>query len=485
VTHAFDPAKRWLALYVLCCGVLMIVLDTTIVNVALPSIKTDLGFSETSLVWVVNAYLLTFGGFLLLGGRLGDLYGHRKWFLIGLVLFTGASVACGLARSQELLVAARAVQGLGGAVVTAVALSLIMDLFTEEGERAKAMGIYGFVCAAGGSIGVLLGGVLTTLSWHWIFLVNLPIGIAVFVLSRQLLPESPGKGAGQSLDVVGAISVTLSLMLAVYAIVNGNEAGWLSLQTLGLLGMAAVLLAAFLVIEARIAQPLMPLSLFHSRNVSTANVIATLWAASMFAWFFISALYLQIVLEYTPMQVGLAFLPADLIMAVLSLGISAKLVMRFGLKPPMTVGLVLGGIGLLLYILAPVDGNYWLHVFPGMVLLGLGGGVAFNPLLLAAMNDVKPEDSGLASGVVNTAFMMGGALGLAILASLADARTDALLATGVDHKTALTEGYHLAFLVGGLFALLAAGLGALLIRSRHARDKQPEADNKTATAPVA
>jgi EmrB/QacA subfamily drug resistance transporter len=481
VTHAFDPARRWLALYVLCCGVLMIVLDTTIVNVALPSIKSDLGFSDTSLVWVVNAYLLTFGGFLLLGGRLGDLYGHRRIFLIGLVLFTAASVICGIASSQALLVGARAVQGLGGAVVTAVALSLIMDLFTEDGERAKAMGIYGFVCAAGGSIGVLLGGVLTTWSWNWIFLVNLPIGVAVFLFSRQLLPESPGKAEGQSLDVAGAIAVTLSLMLAVYAIVDGNHAGWQSLQTLGLLGAALVLMIAFLVIEARVAQPLMPLALFRSRNVSTANVVATLWAAAMFAWFFISALYLQIVLQYTPMQVGLAFLPADLVMAVLSLGISAKLVMRFGLKPPLAIGLLLAGIGLLLYTLAPVDGNYWLHVFPGMVLLGLGGGVAFNPLLLAAMNDVKPEDSGLASGMVNTAFMMGGALGLAILASLADARTGALLAAGVEKSQALTEGYHLAFLVGGLFAIVAAVLGAWLIRDRQPAPDAPE-NNEAAAA---
>lgn len=481
MTPALDPARRWLALYVLCCGVLMIVLDTTIVNVALPSIKSDLGFSDTGLVWVVNAYLLTFGGFLLLGGRLGDLYGHRRFFLIGLVLFTAASVICGIAGSQALLVGARAVQGLGGAVVTAVALSLIMDLFTEDGERARAMGIYGFVCAAGGSIGVLLGGVLTTWSWNWIFLVNLPIGVAVFLFSRRLLPESPGKAEGQSLDVAGAIAVTLSLMLAVYAIVDGNHAGWQSLQTLGLLGAALALMIAFLVIEARVAQPLMPLALFRSRNVSTANVVATLWAAAMFAWFFISALYLQIVLQYTPMQVGLAFLPADLVMAVLSLGISAKLVMRFGLKPPLAIGLLLAGIGLLLYTLAPVDGNYWVHVFPGMVLLGLGGGVAFNPLLLAAMNDVRPEDSGLASGMVNTAFMMGGALGLAILASLADARTGALLAAGVEKSQALTGGYHLAFLVGGLFAIVAAVLGAWLIRDRQPAPATPGNNEAAAT----
>ena len=291
MTHNIEGRKRWLALVVLCMGVLMIVLDTTIVNVALPSIAADLGFSETALGWVVNAYMLTFGGFLLLGGRLGDLYGHRKLFLAGITLFTLASLACGLAASQVMLVCARAVQGLGGAVVSAVSLSLIMNLFTEEGERAKAMGVYGFVCAGGGSIGVLLGGLLTNLlSWHWIFLVNLPIGIAVYAMCITLLPAARGHAHGERLDVAGATTVTASLMLAVYAIVNGNEAGWLSAQTIGLIAVALVLLGAFLAIEARVVHPLMPLKLFALRNVATANVVGVLWAAAMFAWFFISAL---------------------------------------------------------------------------------------------------------------------------------------------------------------------------------------------------
>jgi EmrB/QacA subfamily drug resistance transporter len=261
--------KRWLALMVLCLGVLMIVLDTTIVNVALPSIRTDLGFSETSLVWVVNAYMVTFGGLLLLGGRLGDLYGHRKLFLLGIILFTLASAACGLADTQTLLIIARAVQGMGGAVVSAVALSLIMNLFTEPGDRAKAMGVYGFVCAGGGSIGVLLGGLLTNaFSWHWIFLVNLPIGVAVYALCIGLLPDARGQAHGERLDVAGAITVTTSLMLAVYAIVNGNEAGWTSMQTLGELGAALALLAIFIGVEARVRDPLMPLALFRLRNVA-------------------------------------------------------------------------------------------------------------------------------------------------------------------------------------------------------------------------
>ncbi|MBX3587040.1 MAG: DHA2 family efflux MFS transporter permease subunit [Ramlibacter sp.] len=457
--------QRWLALMVLCLGVLMIVLDTTIVNVALPSIRQDLKFTETSLVWVVNAYMLTFGGFLLLGGRLGDLFGHRRMFLAGIVLFTLASLACGVAHSQGLLVAARAVQGLGGAVVSAVALSLIMNLFTEPGERARAMGVYGFVCAGGGSIGVLLGGLLTsTLSWHWIFLVNLPIGVAVYALCLRLI--APGAGsAGQRLDVAGALTVTLSLMLAVYGVVNGNEAGWRSGQTLGLLGAAALLMAAFIAIESRVAAPLMPLALFRLRNVSTANVVGVLWAAAMFAWFFISALYLQLVLGYSAMQVGLAFLPANLIMAAFSLGLSARIVMRFGIRGPLATGLGLAAVGLLLFAQAPAGGQFAVHVLPGMLLLGLGAGIAFNPLLLAAMSDVSPADSGLASGVVNTAFMMGGALGLAVLASLAAARTTGLLARGVALPLALNGGYQTAFVVGAVFAGVAALLSALLIRT--------------------
>ncbi|WP_175224769.1 MFS transporter, partial [Achromobacter ruhlandii] len=431
MTHGIQGKQRWWALMVLCLGVLMIVLDTTIVNVALPSIREDLHFTETSLVWVVNAYMLTFGGFLLLGGRLGDLLGHRRMFLAGLVLFTVASLACGLARGQGLLIAARAAQGLGGAVVSAVSLSLIMNLFTEAGERARAMGVYGFVCAGGGSLGVLLGGLLTsTLSWHWIFLVNIPIGVAVYALCLRLLPAARGTAGGGKLDVAGALTVTASLMLAVYAVVNGNEAGWTSAQSLGLLGAAALLMALFLAIEARVAEPLMPLALFRLRNVATANVVGVLWAAGMFAWFFVSALYMQLVLGYDAMQVGLAFLPANLIMAAFSLGLSAKLVMRFGIRGPLATGLLMAALGLALFARAPVDGGFTADVLPGMLLLGLGAGIAFNPMLLAAMSDVEPSQSGLASGVVNTAFMMGGALGLAVLASLAAARTAALAGAG-------------------------------------------------------
>src|SRR6266511_2544868 len=387
-----DDRTRWLALYVLCLASLMIVLDVTIVNVALPSIRKDLGFSETSLAWVVNAYLLTYGGLLLLGGRLGDLFGHRRLFIFVIAFFTGASLLCGLATSQGFLVAARAVQGIGGAVASAVSLSLVMTLFTEQGDRAKAMGVFGFVAAGGGSIGVLLGGILTdSLNWHWIFLVNFPIGVLVCVLCLRLIPGSRGPATGARLDVAGAVTVTVALMLAVYAIVNGNEQGWTSGRTLGVLGVAAALLAVFFGIEAKGASPLVPLRRFGRRNTAVANVVGVLWAAAMFAWFFLSALYLQLVLGYSPLQVGLSFLPANLIMGAFSIGLSAKLVMRFGIRAPLALGLSLAAIGLVLFVRAPVDGSFVVDVLPSMILLGFGAGMAFNPVLLAAMCDVGPR----------------------------------------------------------------------------------------------
>ncbi|MGH2942480.1 MAG: MFS transporter [Solirubrobacteraceae bacterium] len=461
-----DSRTRWLALIVLCMGDVMIVLDTTVVNVALPSIRDDLGFSETSLAWVVNAYLLTFGGFLLLGGRLGDLFGHRRLFLIGIALFTAASLACGLAQSQEFLVAARAVQGFGGAIVAVVALSLVVTMFTEPAELAKAMGIISFIAAGGGAIGVVLGGVLTdVLDWHWIFLVNIPIGALVFAFCLRLLPAGGGAATDRRLDIGGALTVTVALMIAVYAIVNGNETGWSSAETIGPLALAAVLLALFVWIESRTPSPLMPLAMFGLRNVATANIVGILWAAGLFAWFFLSALYLQLVLGYSPLEVGLAFLPGNLVMMAFSVTLSAKLVMRFGLKLPLSVGLAVASIGLLLFARAPVGGSYVVDVLPAMILLGCGAGVAFNPLLLAAMSDVEERDAGLASGLVNTAFMMGGALGLAVLASVAASRTDSLAAGGDGPLAALTGGYHVAFLVGAAFAATAAVVAAVRFRA--------------------
>jgi EmrB/QacA subfamily drug resistance transporter len=453
----------------------MIVLDSTIVNVALPSIRDSLHFSESQLAWVVNAYLLTFGGLLLLGGRLGDLFGPRKLFLSGLALFTAASVLCGLADSQVLLVVARAVQGMGGAVVSAIGLSLTMDLFTEPGERARAMGIFGFVASGGGSVGVLLGGVLTSaLNWHWIFWVNLPVGVLVYVLSLRYLPAIPGdKQASKHIDVAGAVSVTTALLAATYAVINGNAAGWTSLQTLGLLAVSAFLIGVFITIESKVKHPLIPLSLFRIRNVTVANIIGVLWAAAMFAWFFIAALYLQLVLGYNPLHVGLAFLPANLIMAVFSISISAKLVMRYGIKRPLSIGLLIAAAGLALFAHAPVNGHFLTDVLPSMLLLGIGAGMAFNPVLLAAMNDVAPHETGLASGIVNTSFMMGGALGLAILASVSAAKTKALLAAGNGNLQALTGGYHIAFILGGLFAALASLIGASLLIIKKKRESTP------------
>jgi EmrB/QacA subfamily drug resistance transporter len=463
-----DSRARWLALWVLCLGDLMIVLDGTIVNVALPSIRDDLGFSQTSLAWVVNAYLLTFGGFLLLGGRLGDLFGQRRMFLIGIGLFTAASLACGLATSQGQLVASRAIQGLGGALVSAVALSLVMTLFTEQAERAKAMGIFGFVLSGGGVAGVLLGGVLTdVLNWHWIFLVNIPVGAIVFFLSLRLLPPAPAAAESPRLDVAGAVTVTASLMLAVYAIVNGNETGWTSGETLGLLGGALALLATFFVIETRISSPLVPLGLFRNRNVASANSIGVLMAAGMFAYFFFSALYLQQVLGYTPLEVGLAYLPSMVIWGASSL-YSDKLVMRFGIKTPLVTGLGLMALSLVLFARTPVDGNFVLDVLPATIAVGLGAGIGFNPILLAAMSGVAPQEAGLASGVVNTSFMMGGALGLAVLASLADSRTTSLVDGGGNALAALNSGYHVAFLVGTVFLVGAGVLAALLLKPAEA-----------------
>jgi EmrB/QacA subfamily drug resistance transporter len=448
----------WIALYVLCLGTLMIVLDTTIVNVALPSIRASLGFSQSSLAWVVNAYMLTFGGFLLLGGRLGDLFGHRRLFLGGISLFTLASFVCGLSTTQSMLVTARAVQGLGGAVASAVGLSLTMTLFTEPSDRAKAMGIFGFVASAGGSIGVLLGGVLTDLlTWHWIFLVNVPIGIVVCLLALRLVPASRPETKDGRLDVAGALTVTAALMLAVDAIVNSD---WL------LLAPSAALFAAFVAIETRAHAPLIRFALFHRRNFAVSSSVGVLWSAAMFAWFFLSALYLQLVLGYSPLRVGLAFLPPNLIMGAFSVGLSAKLVMRLGTRRPLAVGLAFAAAGLALLARAPVDGSFVADVLPSMTLLGIGAGMAFNPVLFAAMSDVDPQDAGLASGAVNTAFMMGGALGLAVLASVAASRTHTLVAAGSSQAAALVGGYHIAFVIGAIFAAAGATLASGLLQEQ-------------------
>jgi EmrB/QacA subfamily drug resistance transporter len=448
--------NRWIALYVLCVGVLMIVLDATVVNVALPSIQTDLGFSQSSLAWVVNAYLIAFGSLLLLAGRLGDLIGRRTVFMAGLVVFTGASLTCGLAQSQGMLVAARFVQGVGGAMTSAVVLGMIVTMFPEPREQARAIGVYGFVASAGGSVGLLAGGVLTqAINWHWIFFINVPIGIATGIVALRLLHRDEGIGFGAGADVLGAALITSSLMLGVYTIVKpAADDGWGATRTLELGAVSLVLLLAFVLRQARARNPLIPLRIFRSRNVSGANVVQMLMVAGMFGMFFLGALYLQRVLGYDALEIGLAFLPATVVMGILSLRYSERLIMRFGARTMLFPGLILIASGLLLFSRAPVHGDYLTNVLPVMLLFGFGIGSSFPSLMTLAMSGATPEDAGLASGLVNTSAQVGGALGLAVLATLSATRTSHLLATGSSTTAALVDGYHLAFEIGaGLMAV--------------------------------
>src|SRR4029077_19296086 len=426
--NSVEGGNRWPALYVLCAGMLMIVLDITIVNVALPSIQDDLGFSQSNLAWVVNAYLVPFGGLLLLAGRLGDLLGQRRVFLTGLVIFISASLLCGLSQSQGMLIGARFIQGIGGALTSAVILGMIVTMFPEPREQAKAIGVYGFVASAGGTIGLLVGAVLTeAIAWHWIFFVNLPVGIATVLLTRRLVADRPGIGFGEGADILGAALITGGLMLGVYTILEVSNKGWGSTQTLVLGAISLALETAFLLRQARIANPLMPLRLFRSRNVSGANALQMLLVAGMFSMFFLGALSLQRILGYDPLQVGLAFLPATLVMGTLSLGYSEKLIMRFGPRRMLIPGMVLVGTALLLFARTPVDGSYLADVLPPMLLIGVGIGISFPSLMTLAMSGATPSDAGLASGVVNTSAQVGGAIGLAVLATLATERTNTLL----------------------------------------------------------
>jgi EmrB/QacA subfamily drug resistance transporter len=479
--------NRWIALVVLCVGMLMIVLDHTIVNVALPSIQSDLGFSQSTLAWVVNAYLIPFGGLLLLAGRLGDLAGRKRVFLIGLAVFTGASLLCGLADSQAMLIGARFVQGLGGALTSAVILGMVVTLFPEPGERARAIGVYSFVASAGASIGLLLGGVLTeAISWHWIFFVNLPIGLATAVLSLRLLRHEDGIGFGAGADVLGAALVTAALMLAVYTLVGASDHGWGSAHTLGFGGAALVLLVAFVVRQARAANPLVPLRIFRSRNVSGANVVQMLMVAGLFGMFFLGAIYLQRVLGYDALEVGLAFLPVALSIGTLSLGFSARLITRFGARATLLPGLALIAAGLALFARVPVHAAYWADVFPSMLLLGVGAGLTFPSLMTLAMSGATERDSGLASGVVNMALQVGGALGLAILATLSATRTHHLIESGSSPASALTGGLHLVLLVGVGLVVAAFAIAVVVLRSETAEQAaRAEADSEPAYAEAA
>ena len=458
-------SNRWTALYVLCVGVLMIVLDATVVNVALPTIQEDLDFSQSDLAWVVNAYLIAFGGLLLLAGRLGDLIGHRRVFMWGLGIFTVASLLCGLAQSQEMLIAARFVQGGGGALASAVTLGMIVTMFPEPREQAKAIGVYGFVASAGGSIGLLVGGILTdAISWHWIFFVNVPIGIATALFAARLVESRPGIGLSEGADLPGAVLVTGGLMLAVYTILGVEEHGWTSAQTLILAVVAIALIAVFVLRQARIEKPLMPLRLFHSRNVSGANVVMALLVVGMFGIFFLGALYMQLVLHYTPLEVGLAFLPGSLLMGLMSLGFTDRINMRFGPRKVLITGLAFLLVAMLLFLRTPVDGNYLTDLFPTMIIFGFGAGVAFPALMMLAMSGATPQDAGLASGLVNTTGQVGGAIGLAVLATVSAERTDSLRTAGDTLEEALNGGYHVAYVIGATLAAVAIVTAATVLR---------------------
>jgi EmrB/QacA subfamily drug resistance transporter len=477
-----DERARWLALYVLCVGVLMIVLDATIVNVALPTIQRDLGFTQSALAWVINAYLISFGGLLLLAGRLGDLVSRRGVFLCGLVVFTAASLACGLAQSQTMLVAARFVQGAGGAATSAVGLGMIVTMFPTPHEQARAIGVYAFVASAGGSIGLLAGGLITqVLDWHWIFFVNLPIGCATVALARRLLPTERGIGLGAGADVPGALLITGSLMLGVYTIVKpAAEQGWGAARTLELGAVAVALLAAFIAREATARTPLIPLRIFRSRNVSGANLVQALTVAGMFALFFLGALYMQRVLRYDALQIGLAFLPTTVVMGTMSLRLSEPLIMRFGAKYTLLPGLALVAAGLALFTRAPVHGTYLGDVLPTMILLGVGIGMAFPALMKLAMSGATQSDAGLASGLVNTTVQVGGALGLAVLATLAATRTNNLLAHGDSTAAALTGGYRLAFLIGAGLVVAALAVAVVVLAPERQIGTQPAAEHERA-----
>jgi len=470
---AMTDRNRWAALYVLCVGMLMIVLDATIVNVALPSIQDDLGFSQSDLAWVVNAYLIAFGGLLLLAGRIGDLIGQRRVFLVGLAVFTAASLMCALAQSQGMLIGARFVQGVGGALTSAVILGMIVTMFPEPREQAKAIGIYTFVAVAGGSIGLIVGGVLTqAISWHWIFFVNLPIGVATALAALRLVDGREGIGLGKGADIPGAVLLTGGLMLGVYTILEVEQQGWGSTQTLGLGGVAIALIAAFLVRQAKAANPLMPLRLFRSRNVSGANLVQALLVVGMFGMFFLGALYMQRILGYDALEVGLAYLPTTLVMGTMSFRFSAQLNMRYGPKATLIPSMVAIGAGLLLFARTPVDATYVVDLLPPTVLIGLGAGLAFPSLMTLAMSGATPQDSGLASGLVNTSVQVGGAIGLAVLATLASERSDSALAQGESAASALNSGYHLAYLVGAALIGVALVVALSVFRTEAATETE-------------
>ncbi|MDX6697927.1 MAG: hypothetical protein QOE65_1324 [Solirubrobacteraceae bacterium] len=482
-----DDKRRWYALALLAVAQFVVVLDASIVNVALPSIGADLHFSQANLAWVVNAYVLTFGGFLLLGGRMADLLGRRRVFIGGLILFALASLAGGLAQSEGQLIVARAVQGLGAAILSPAALSIVTTIFTDGADRNRALGVWGAVAGSGGAAGVLLGGVLTdTLGWQWVLFVNTPIGLAAAALATRLIPESRSTDAARSFDVAGAFTVTAGLSLLVYALVDANHAGWGSTQTVGLLALSVALLVAFVAIELRAAHPLAPFRFFRSRTVTGSNVVALLIGASLFSMFFFISLYMQQVLGYAPLKAGFAYLPLALTIMI-SAGVASQLTTRIGFKPVLAAGLVFVAAGLLWFSRVSPDGSYLGDILFPSLLAAIGLGLSFVSVTIGAVAGVSERESGLASGLINTAQQIGGALGLAILATVANSRTDSLLSAGGTARTrALTEGFQSAFAVGVGFALLGLVLALVLIRGSDSRAhaRQAAAEGQPAQAPA-
>ena len=460
-----NQRRRWLALVVLCVGQLMIVLDVTVVNVALPVMQRDLHFSQASLAWVINGYLISFGGLLMLAGRLGDVFGRRRLFLGGLTAFTTASLLCGLSNSQALLIGARFLQGAGAAVIASMVLGILVTLFESARDRALATSIYAFVASAGGSIGLLVGGVLTeALSWHWIFFINLPIGIAAGVLAAMLIPEQPGIGVRQRLDLGGALLITAAPSLFVYTILQAADQGWATARTAALGGAALILFAAFLLLESRIRDPLIPLRVFRSRTVAGANLIRALFAVGLFGVFFLGALYMQRVLGYSAVGTGLAFLPNNLTVGLFSLVLTRRVVARYGARTTLIAGLLLVAAALGLFSRVPVQGSYVVDVLPVMLLIGAGAGLIFMPSVNLAMAGAGPRDSGILSGLTNVSLQLGAAIGVAVLASVSTSRTNARLVDGASQSVALTAGYHAGLLIAMGCLIVAAAGAALLLR---------------------
>jgi len=473
IPPAIGDRRRWIALVVVCLAMLMNALDGSIVNVALPAIQRSLHFSQSGLTWVVDAYLISFGSFLLMAGRLGDLVGRKKVFLAGVALFTLASIACGSAGNQTMLVAARFVQGIGGALSASVIVAIIVTEFPSPAERTKAMSAYVFVAVGGGSIGLLAGGVLTqALNWHWIFFVNVPIGIATLLLGRSLVVENIGIGIRQGVDVVGSLLVTLSLMIGIYGIVTASSDGWGAPHTLASLGIAVGLFAAFLVLESRLTNPIMPLRILKLRTLTGSSVIRGCVITGMFSTFFIGALYLEHVLGYSPVRTGLAFLPQAVLMAIMSAGVTARLVNRFGPKPVMYPALLLAAAGLILLASAGQHASYFPQLFFAFVLLGAGAGASFMPLLQIGMSEIPNADAGLGSGVVNVSQQLAGAIGLAVLSTIAADRTRSLLASGHGAVHSFTVGYQLALYIAAGFVLLGLALAPVLLRTNESPEEE-------------